>query len=127
MIPKCGPSLFSVPGFAWTTGAAEVRFRFPRNLFITGVMVLTGDGDPATLANVNLAIQDETFQSVISDGTQPASIPGVALRGIDGKPFPLQRPVMSGDIWIINCSGNIGEDPVTLGGLFLYFEEPEDN
>lgn len=133
MIPYCGPALFSVPGFQWaivpTLGdLGPFTFRFPRNLFVTGLMALTGDGDSATLAKLFIRIQDETFQDVISDGQGQAFEAGLtALRGLSGKPFPVQRPVMSGDQWIITISSlDDAEGGIRLAGLYFFFDEPSD-
>jgi hypothetical protein len=129
MIPKCGPALFSPREFAWAVvpGGGDlgpITFRFPRNLFVTGLMVLTGDGSVVDLAHLFIRIQDETFQDVITDGQGTTLEAGLlALRGIQGKPFPLQRPLMSGDLWLITLS-NLSPNDIRISGLFLFFDEP---
>lgn len=128
MTPIRGPVLFSVPGFAnlligvgGTSGA--IAFRWPRALFVTGVLWFPQTADQAHGSTLNLRIQDETFQDVISDGQGAVfAIPGDAANGQGFRYFALQRPVLDGDTWMLTVT-NTGAVERTLSGLFFTFED----
>jgi hypothetical protein len=136
VLPRVGPQLFSVREFdAVTIGAGLAvgasSFRWPRDLFVTGISWLPETGDPAELANLRVRISDETFQEVFADGQGfTFDVPGVLLGGIAAqveyhgfRRWPLQRPVAAGDQWFFTMTNTSAAD-IDVAGLYLFIEEP---
>jgi hypothetical protein len=127
LIPRVGPALFSVAGFAGQTigaGASlgPVAFQWPRMLFCTGLLVLPRSGSAVDLAALSVRIQDESFADMFSDGQILFRAPALALQGFGLRPFPLQRPVMTADEWRITVTNASGAG-IDLACVALLFEE----
>ena len=116
MIPKAGPALYlhsSVSYVSIAAGASLQRkpFRWPRDIFCTGIWLAAQSGDPVDNANLTLQLEDATFQNLFSDGQGGTfALPSLALVGGPvpgaGAPqagfrfFPMQAPIAKGDIWL---------------------------
>ena len=138
MIPRVGPALYTVTGISDVpipsgTSLQRVQFRWPRDLFVTGVLLFAKAGAPAANANLELQIEDETFQQMFSDGQgQTFAVPALALNGgplpgagappTGARAFALQRPVRKGDLWFISVA-NVAVDGTAVPELFFYFDE----
>lgn len=131
--PRVGPVLFSVPAFDLVTipAASEIGptlFRFPRALFVTGVLLLPDSGLRTEAASLRVRIQDATFQDLISDGQGfTFDAPSLAMGGMGAefglRPFAMQQPVAAGDEWFFTVSNRSAAD-ILSGALLIYFEEP---
>lgn len=138
MLPANGPQIFKVAGIdAPVAGGATlgpIPFLFPRDLFVTGVLLVPTSGLRADMAQLRLRIQDETYEDLISDGLMTFDASVLALCGttplafgafgalVVKRPFVLQRPVASGDMWRFSVRNVAGG---TLSSeLFLFVEEP---
>lgn len=131
-----GPAIYSLSSFQGVAVPAggsvgPSAFRWPRDLFVTGLLLVPRSGDPADLANLQLRIQDATYQDLIGDGQGASfSADGAALHGIaiglvawpNFRRFELQAPVAVGDEWMFTVTSKAGA-PITLAGLYAYFDE----
>lgn len=140
MQPKLGPVCFRVTDadseIAAGSSLGPIRFRFPRALFVTSVLLLPRSGVRADMAALRLSIEDETQQQIFSsgDGTtnETTALSLMGLRPINGpfvadlliaRPFALQRPVNTGDLWLVTIQ-NTGAAPITPE-LIFGFEDGE--
>lgn len=135
---RFGPSSFSVRGLTDVaipngTSVGPIAFRFPRALFVTGLVISTANGLASEVAALEVRIQDETFQDIITTGWTEQHETGCA--GLSAmqmlpngpiaaalavvRPYPLQRPVNVGDEWFITI-GNRYATPVTPELHFLF-------
>ncbi len=137
MLPLCGPQVFSVAGVdaAIAAGATlgPIPFRFPRAVFVVGALLLPTSGVRADMASLRLRIQDESYAELLSDARGGVDAPALAVSGttllagtfsdlMATRPFVLQRPVVSGDIWTVSVR-NVGAVELR-GELLFFFEEP---
>lgn len=139
MIPKAGPAIYSVTGVSYVPivaggSLARIRFRWPRDVFCTGVWIAAQSGSPADNALLTLQIEDATFQNLFGDG-QGASfaLPSLAMIGGPipsvGAPqagfrwFPFQQPVAKGDLWFFTVSNTAAGDHTIVPILLLAFDE----
>jgi hypothetical protein len=139
VVPKLGPSLFSVRTFAnasipsvGSVVTPTPGFRWPRALFCTGLLLVPQSGSPADAAALSVRLQDETFADIITDGFGTTlRIDGCAMSGIADslgfgrpmfRPFAFQRPVLDGDTWTISVFNASGA-PIVVAGLHLLFDE----
>lgn len=144
------PEIFVVPGTvglvclkATGSGAnprptTPIAFRFPRALFVEGVLVLPRRNVAWAslenqMASLALSITDETTHPIMSDGRAttkgtfraPVAAPLLGLHGRGFHPFKLQRPVAASDAWVFSVQNADSVDDQTLAGIFLYFSDPE--
>lgn len=139
MQPQVGPVRFRVvdveTSLAVGASVGPVRFRWPRPLFVTSLLLLPRSGARADMAALQLAIEDETQQQIVSSGDgSTIQAPGLALSGQTplngplvaglnlGRPFTLQRPVNTGDLWLITVR-NVGGAGAITPELFFDFED----
>lgn len=139
MIPQLGPVIYVPRGFANAIVPAAgqigpLEFRFPRAVFVTGLLVMPSTGATADQGALSIQIEDETFQQIIGDGQgQSFDAPALALSGLGPSGlmsfaggwtwFALQRPVADGDLWNITVfNSSLAEIAVTA---LLRFDEPE--
>ena len=137
MTPKVGPTIYRVAAVSGKTLAAGAsatgKFRWPRDLFVTGLQAFTQSGDASDFAALEIRIQDETFQDMFTDGQGTTfTVPALGLGGGPVWPsganrsgirtFPLQHSVMSGDEWIFTVS-NTKEEGDLVPLIFLHFAE----
>lgn len=128
MQPQRGSVLYSVPGIsgvaiAGGSDSPEVSFFWPRDLFVSGVLLLSDDGSPVTAAGLSLRVVDESTEDVIADGQGAGFFaPALSLQGFGVRPYPLQRPVTARAEWLITVR-NDNAGPVAPQLLF-FFEEP---
>jgi hypothetical protein len=116
LFPKKGPVSFTVTAVDAAIGAGlsvgPVAFRWPRPLFVTGVILLPTSGRHEDMASLRLRIQDESSQDMISDGAGGHKVSALELCGLRplpsvfgglmiSRPYALQRPVNTGDQWWI--------------------------
>lgn len=143
--PDYGPKLWRVPGTdglvlaaAPAVGSpsvsAPITWRFPKAVFVCGVLVLlrprSSAAMPGEMAQVSLRIIDESNQPIINDtrgtirGTQnaPVAAPLLALHGKGFHPHALQRAVASQDQWHFVFENEDTAHTEILSGVFLYFE-----
>ena len=131
MLFRRGPQIYTVPEFLTpitaSTARGPVAFRWPRDVFVSSVLVLPTSGVRADMAGLRLRIQDETYADIIGDslGSVGAGVlalcgnvslditPAIALR----RAFVLQRPVIGGDQWRITVT-NENADAVGAEVLF---------
>jgi hypothetical protein len=119
------------------TASASLTFRFPRSVFVRGLLILP-DADPAfftsmseQLSQLAVSIVDETTQPIVSDsrGTLQGSnrVPVAAgllmLFGRAFRPYALQRPVEASDQWTFTIQNAHPVLSQTLGGIYLYFDK----
>jgi hypothetical protein len=138
MQPSFGPVSYTVGGITDVAIGAgltlgPIRFRFPRAVFVSSIIMHERTGDPARLARLRLRIQDETSQDIITDGRSKNTVRGAtinALTCLDGpfasglvklRAFPIQRPVLDGDQWFISVTNDDVAD--RFCELHLQFEE----
>lgn len=143
MIPRVGPAIFSVTGVSGVplvngTALSRVRFRWPRDLFCTGVMLFAQSGAVADDAGLTLQIEDATFQNLLTDGQGGTfSAPALALHGGAGpgagaprsgyRPWSFQQPIAKGDLWFFTvASSNASGEHTVIPWLVLYFDEAYD-
>lgn len=139
MLPRFGPQLLKVAGIdaAIVAGATlgPIDFRWPRDLFVVGMLLLPTSGLRADMAGLRIRVQDESYEDLISDGVSVTNAPALALCGLTplafgafstftlSRPFVLQRPVASGDLWRVSVQN------VTAGALqgecLFWIEEPD--
>lgn len=143
MIPRVGPAIFSVSGVSGVTltSAAplvRVRFRWPRDLFCTGILSFAQSGEPADDAGLTVQIEDATFQNLITDGQGGTfAAPSLALHGGPNYPgapragyraFAMQQPIAKGDLWFFTvAAATATEDNPVVPWLVLYFDEAYDS
>lgn len=126
--PTFGPVLYSVPGLSGITLAGgssspAVVFTWPRDLFVSGVLLLPLSGSPADLARLSLEVVDEYDEQIVSDATgEGFTVPGLALAGFGLRPFPLQRPVRAGQRWQMTISLEAGANETPT--LLFWIENP---
>lgn len=133
------PLLYTVPFFdglviPGTSRSADFEWRWTKDDFVTGCLFFAESGATsealrAATANLRLAISDETFERIVTDGQGLTfDAPGAALlggvlpvgaNGFGFRPFVLQRPVACGDVWVISMR-NMAAAPVTVAGLYFY-------
>jgi hypothetical protein len=139
VIPKAGPAIYSVTGVSYVPIAAatsleRVRFRWPRDVFCTGVWLAAQSGNPADNALLTLQIEDATFQNLFGDGQGGSfGLPALALLGGPtpgaGAPqagfrwFPLQQPIAKGDLWFFTIGNTATGDHTIVPVLLLTFDE----
>jgi hypothetical protein len=141
VIPRCGPGVYSVSGVSYVaiTGGGvlnRIRFRWPRDVFCTGVQLLPQSGNPVDNANLTLQIEDATFQNLFGDGQGASfSLPSLAMAGGPvpgaGAPqagfrwFPLQQPIAKGDLWFVTVTNTRapGEETTIVPVLLFLFDE----
>lgn len=144
-----GASIWTVPGSnglvcpvaaaaGSPTSSTQLAFRFPRAVFLTGLLALPQPNVAfATLqaqcAQLSLHVVDEVNQPLVSDsrgtlqGTTlaPVAAPFLLLFGRAFHPFKLQRPLAASDRWLFTIQNADPVNAQTLAGLFLYFSEPD--
>lgn len=139
MQPQVGPVSFRVRAFeqALAAGASseEVRFRWPRDLFVRSLLLLPRSGLRADMAKLALQIVDETQQQIIFSGDGSNNFGGaLSLSGclplspmfadlVVAAPLALQRPVATGDLWLITARNRAAAgDPITPVLQFTFDE-----
>lgn len=130
MQPKVGPVRFRVTEVETSIGVGAsvgpVRFRWPRPLFVVSMLLLPRSGSRVDMAALRIAIEDETQQQIISSGDGSTNEAGaLGLTGLNpingpmfsnlvlGRPFALQRPVNTGDLWLITIRNVDGAGAIT--------------
>lgn len=139
MLPRVGPFSYSVTGITdVSVGAGSsvgpITFRFPRAVFVTGLVMIPRSGARADLAALRLRVQDESFAELVSDGRgvkletgmlglAGLTVVGPAFQELElVRAFALQRPLQVHDTWHFTVS-NVGSGAVTPE-LHIQFEEP---
>jgi hypothetical protein len=137
-----GTSGLAIPAAVLTApgASAVLPFRFPRDEFVTGILVLPrtnagGLSVQVALASLALTVTDEKIDAMVSDsrgstvlGTGTAGLlqvaaDGLALHGQALRPFPLQRAVGANDTWRLQLQ-NRAASITTMAGIYLYTEDP---
>lgn len=116
-----------VPGVFPDLSVDPAVYRWPKEAFCTGMLLLPLSGLAADVGNLALRWQDETAYDVINDG-QGTTFEGmqIAWQSTElGRYFPVQRPVMGGDEWLFRVF-NHGATPIRLAGLFFIFQDPRE-
>lgn len=137
MQPVVGPIAFRVEEASREilAGASlgPIRFRWPRDLFVTGMTLITRGGSRAEMAGLNVSIVDETQQEIFLSGDNSSNYANA--QGAAGlltltptfedlikvQPLALQRPVATGDQWFITIQ-NLGAGTV-IPELVFSFQE----
>jgi hypothetical protein len=138
VIPKAGPALYlhssvSYVSIAGGTSLQRKPFRWPRDVFCTGIWFGAQSGSPFDNANLTLQLEDATFQNLFSDGQGGTfALPSLALIGGPtpgaGAPqagfrwFPMQAPIAKGDIWLATVA-NTKVEEATVPILIYAFDE----
>ncbi len=139
-LPVVGPSIYTVPDFRGATivagGSSAAAFQFPRDLFVSHILVVPQSGTDADLASLTIQISDETGESLIGTGTTlEFSADCCALFGSaqahfihapalpEMHPFPLQRPIKAHDVWTLTVGNTSGAD-IVVAAVLLYIAEP---
>lgn len=128
---QSGPMIYAPAPFQGLSIAAGATFTYvyywPKPVFIVGVTMVTRSGLASDLALLEFGFTDETQDQFSSDGSgQPGSnaAPSLALVGLadPSTPYPMQRPVIGGDRWVLSMF-NRGGATIVLGGLYFYLED----
>ena len=128
--PRSGPIVYLPPAFRALSIPSLTTFTnvyyWPKPVFVVGVSVIPMSGLAADLANLEFGFTDESQDQFSSDGSgQPGSnaAPSLALMGADlSTPWPMQRPVIGGDRWVLSMF-NRGGAAITLAALAFFLEE----
>lgn len=128
--PRSGPIVYLPPAFRALPIAAGVTFTsvyyWSKPVFVVGVSLVPMSGLAVDLANLEFGFTDESQDQFSSDGSgQPGSnaAPALALMGSDlSTPWPMQRPVIGGDRWVLSLF-NKSALTITLAALVFFFED----
>lgn len=137
MQPTKGPVRYKVSEIEQSIAAGSslgpIKFRWPRAVFVTSLLLLPRSGLSVDMAGLRLTIEDETQQQIFASGDGSANY-GAALGDtglvtlaplmttlVKAAPFALQRPVNVGDLWLVTIA-NVGVNAVTPELLFSFDE-----
>lgn len=135
--PRIGPIAFKVGALSQSIAAGSslgpVLFRWPRPLFVTGMVLVPRSGDRADMAGLRINIVDETQQQIFLSGDNSNNymnaLGATGLVTLDPTfedlikvgPLALQRPVAAGDQWFITIQN--GGSNAVIPELSFCFEE----
>lgn len=151
MLHQFGSQLYTVPGLSGvavpafaggtpgTVGASTApgqrgigAFQFATNDFVTGlILVPKGNvlGVRQEMAKLAVGVTDMTGKQLVGDGrgitigrVLPNGAPAMALVGGGVRPFALQAPVKSSDIWTVQI-WNWHAAILTLCGVYFLVED----
>lgn len=106
--------------------SAPYVYRFMQRWRVTGLFILPRTGNPADFATLEVFIEDQFGDALITDGRNRQSVPGLALSGKGIGWFGLDKLVEGRQMWtfqLLNTATVGSINPLVLLGV----EEVTDN
>lgn len=135
---KVAPKVISGVALAAVTASPPALFHFPRKCMVTGLYLMSLEATFASLAALEISIQDETNQQMFTDNAAMSQVgigvgvgqsffaSALMMHGLRRDWFPLRRWVNSADDWKFIVR-NVDPAVTVTPSVFLRYEVVEDH